>query len=88
MCQGKPRPTVTWVKDDVPLDPKLVNIRTSEVDTIFFIRSATREHSGKYTLCVQIENMEDKATIEIQIVGEFYTNCSQSAKDTGMLSSV
>ncbi|KAM9457376.1 myosin binding protein Ca isoform 2-T2 [Clarias gariepinus] len=66
--QGKPHPVVTWLKDDVPLDPKLVNVRTTEVDTILFIRSATREHSGKYTLIVQIENMEDKATIEIQIV--------------------
>ncbi|XP_076852726.1 myosin binding protein Ca isoform X2 [Brachyhypopomus gauderio] len=66
--QGKPRPVVTWFKDGAPLDLKLVNIRTSEVDTIFFIRQATREHSGSYTLSVQIENMEDKATIEIQIV--------------------
>ncbi|KAF5880281.1 myosin-binding protein C, fast-type isoform X2, partial [Clarias magur] len=66
--QGKPHPVVTWLKDDTPLDPKLVNLRTTEVDTILFIRSATREHSGKYTLIVQIENMEDKATIEIQIV--------------------
>ncbi|GAA6083065.1 myosin binding protein Ca isoform X1 [Tachysurus ichikawai] len=55
-------------QDDAPLDPKLVNIRTSEVDTILFIRSSTREHSGKYTLSVKIENMEDKADIEIQIV--------------------
>lgn len=62
---------MTWFKDDGPLDPKLVNIRTTEVDTILFIRSATREHSGKYTLSVQIENMEDRATIEIQVVGEF-----------------
>ncbi|XP_062841002.1 myosin binding protein Ca [Trichomycterus rosablanca] len=66
--QGKPRPMVTWLKDDAPLDPKLVNIRTSDVDTILFIRSSTREHSGQYTLSVQIENMEDKATIQIQIV--------------------
>ncbi|KAF4093173.1 hypothetical protein AMELA_G00029480 [Ameiurus melas] len=66
--QGKPHPVVTWFKDDGPLDPKLVNIRSTEVDTILFIRSATREHSGKYTLSVQIENMEDRATIEIQVV--------------------
>ncbi|XP_030645637.1 myosin binding protein Ca [Chanos chanos] len=66
--QGKPRPVVNWYKDDKPLDPGLVNIRTSEVDTILFIRQAERQHSGHYTLIVQIENMEDKATIEIQIV--------------------
>ncbi|KAL2101354.1 hypothetical protein ACEWY4_003115 [Coilia grayii] len=66
--QGKPRPSVSWSKDGQPLDPKVVNVRTSEVDTILFIRSSEREHSGKYTLTVQIENMEDKATVEIQIV--------------------
>ncbi|XP_035383246.1 myosin binding protein Ca isoform X2 [Electrophorus electricus] len=66
--QGKPRPVVTWFKDGAPLDMKLVNVRTTEVDTILFIRESTRGHSGCYTLSVQIENMEDKAAIEIQIV--------------------
>ncbi|KAI4875367.1 hypothetical protein NFI96_022851, partial [Prochilodus magdalenae] len=66
--QGKPRPVVNWFKDGAPLDTKLVNIRTSEVDTILFIREAARDHSGLYTLSVKIENMEDKADIEIQIV--------------------
>lgn len=76
---------MTWVKDGAPLDPKSVNIHTTEVDTILFIRSATREHSGKYTLSIQIENMEDKATIEIQIVGEFTEHRIQG---TGMLTNV
>ncbi|XP_066497735.1 myosin binding protein Ca [Hoplias malabaricus] len=66
--QGKPRPTVTWTKDGAPLDTSMVNVRTTEVDTILFIRQATREHSGQYTMSVHVENMVDKATIEIQIV--------------------
>lgn len=66
--QGKPRPVVTWLKDDVPLEDKTVGTRTSEVDTILFIRSAERAHSGKYTLSVQIENMSDSADIHIQVV--------------------
>uniref|UniRef100_A0A3Q3S333 Myosin-binding protein C, fast-type n=1 Tax=Mastacembelus armatus TaxID=205130 RepID=A0A3Q3S333_9TELE len=66
--QGKPRPVVTWSKDGKPIDPKVVNIRTSNIDTILFIRSAEREHSGKYDLVLQIENMEDRATIEIRVV--------------------
>ncbi|XP_068192413.1 myosin binding protein Ca [Antennarius striatus] len=66
--QGKPRPVVTWFKDGVPLEDKTVGTRTSDVDTILFIRSAERTHSGKYTLSVQIENMSDSADIHIQIV--------------------
>ncbi|XP_077170416.1 myosin-binding protein C, fast-type isoform X2 [Paroedura picta] len=66
--QGKPRPIVTWTKDGQPLDPKEVAIRTTEVDTILFIRSAARHHSGHYELSVQIENMVDKAVIKIRIV--------------------
>uniref|UniRef100_A0A8C4EQ01 Myosin-binding protein C, fast-type n=2 Tax=Dicentrarchus labrax TaxID=13489 RepID=A0A8C4EQ01_DICLA len=66
--QGKPRPVVTWFKDGIPLEDKTVGTRTSEVDTILFIRSTERAHSGKYTLSVQIENMSDSADIHIQVV--------------------
>ncbi|KAM9299416.1 myosin-binding protein C, fast-type-like [Gastrophryne carolinensis] len=66
--QGKPRPKVTWTKDNQPLDPKQVSVRTSESDTILFIRSSERPHSGKYVLTVQIENMADSADINIRIV--------------------
>ncbi|XP_069821943.1 myosin-binding protein C, cardiac-type [Dendropsophus ebraccatus] len=66
--QGKPRPVVTWLKDGQPIDPKQVGIRNSEADTILFIRSAQRSHSGEYQVKIQIENCEDAATICIQIV--------------------
>uniref|UniRef100_A0A7N6AKM4 Myosin-binding protein C, fast-type n=1 Tax=Anabas testudineus TaxID=64144 RepID=A0A7N6AKM4_ANATE len=66
--QGKPRPVATWYKDGQPIDPKMVNVRNSNVDSILFIRSAEREHTGKYELVLQIENMEDRATIDIRIV--------------------
>ncbi|XP_018428865.1 PREDICTED: myosin-binding protein C, fast-type-like [Nanorana parkeri] len=66
--QGKPRPKVTWTKEGQPLDPKQVSIRNSESDTILFIRSSERSHSGKYDLSVQIENMEDTASVNIRIV--------------------
>ncbi|XP_042183669.1 myosin binding protein Ca isoform X7 [Oncorhynchus tshawytscha] len=66
--QGKPRPVVNWLKDGEPLEIKSVGIRTSDFDTILFIRSAERDHSGTYTLSVQIDNMQDKADIHIQIV--------------------
>ncbi|KAM5131800.1 myosin-binding protein C, fast-type-like isoform 2-T2 [Mantella aurantiaca] len=66
--QGKPRPKVTWTKDGQLLDLKQVSIRNSESDTIIFIRSSERSHSGKYDLSVQIETMEDTATVNIRIV--------------------
>ncbi|XP_029944787.1 myosin binding protein Ca isoform X1 [Salarias fasciatus] len=66
--QGKPRPVVTWLKEGAPLDDKSVGIRNSEVDSILFIRSSERAHSGKYTLSVQIEKLTDSADIFIQVV--------------------
>lgn len=66
--QGKPRPKVTWKKEGEELDPKRVNIRNSDVDSILFIRRADRKDSGKYDMHLQIENVEDQADINIQIV--------------------
>ncbi|XP_031702198.1 myosin-binding protein C, cardiac-type isoform X3 [Anarrhichthys ocellatus] len=66
--QGKPRPKVTWSKDGEPLSPKLASVRNSDTDTIFFIRKTERKHSGKYDVQVQIENMDDTASIELQVV--------------------
>uniref|UniRef100_A0A3B5LNG1 Myosin binding protein C, fast type b n=1 Tax=Xiphophorus couchianus TaxID=32473 RepID=A0A3B5LNG1_9TELE len=66
--QGKPHPVATWLKDGQPVDPKMVNVRNTNVDSILFIRSAEREHSGTYELVLKIENMEDRATINIRII--------------------
>uniref|UniRef100_A0A8C7I9U7 Myosin-binding protein C, fast-type n=1 Tax=Oncorhynchus kisutch TaxID=8019 RepID=A0A8C7I9U7_ONCKI len=66
--QGKPRPKVQWYKDGEELDSRVASVRNSEVDSILFIRSAERSHSGKYELVLQIENMEARAILEIRIV--------------------
>nr|XP_033784485.1 myosin-binding protein C, cardiac-type isoform X2 [Geotrypetes seraphini] len=66
--QGKPRPQVTWTKDGGPIDPKQVGIRNSDTDTIFFIRKAELRDSGKYDVKIQIENMDDTASVTIRIV--------------------
>ncbi|XP_061525767.1 myosin binding protein Ha [Phycodurus eques] len=65
---GKPKPLVSWLKDGQPLDPKRVNIRNSDKDSILFIRGAQREDSGVYELTVKVDCFEDKATITLQIV--------------------
>ncbi|XP_078531400.1 myosin-binding protein C, slow-type isoform X17 [Lissotriton helveticus] len=65
---GKPRPKVSWKKNGAHIDKTQINIRNSECDTILFIRKAERGHSGKYDLKVKVENLQDKASIFIQIV--------------------
>uniref|UniRef100_H3CVJ4 Myosin-binding protein C, cardiac-type n=1 Tax=Tetraodon nigroviridis TaxID=99883 RepID=H3CVJ4_TETNG len=66
--QGKPRPKVTWSKNGEPLSSTLASIRNSEGDTILFIRKTEKTHSGKYDLQVQIENVEDTASVTLQVV--------------------
>lgn len=73
--QGKPKPTVTWTKDGQPLDPKKVSVRSTDKDSILFIRRAERDDSGKYEMCVKVESFEDKVMIVIQIVGECHSPC-------------
>uniref|UniRef100_A0A8C6ZC46 Myosin binding protein C2 n=1 Tax=Nothoprocta perdicaria TaxID=30464 RepID=A0A8C6ZC46_NOTPE len=65
--QGKPRPCVTWTKEGQPLGADVAT-RTSDLDTVFFIRTAARAHSGRYELRVRIENMEDAANINLRVV--------------------
>ncbi|KAJ6651333.1 hypothetical protein lerEdw1_021069 [Lerista edwardsae] len=67
--RGKPKPQVTWTKNGQPLDPKEVVVRTSDRDSVFFIRKAERKHSGKYEITVRIlDELEDKATIDLQVI--------------------
>nr|XP_036872050.1 myosin-binding protein C, cardiac-type isoform X2 [Manis javanica] len=66
--QGKPRPQVTWTREGQPLAGEEVSIRNSPTNTILFIRAARRAHSGTYQVTLCIENMEDKATLVLQIV--------------------
>ncbi|XP_070086636.1 myosin-binding protein C, cardiac-type [Equus caballus] len=66
--QGRPRPQVTWTKEGQPLAGEEVSIRNSPTDTILFIRAARRTHSGTYQVTLRIENMEDEATLVLQIV--------------------
>lgn len=65
---GKPKPIVSWTKDGEPVDWKRVNIRNSDKDSIMFIRSAQREDSGVYEMCVKVDTFEDKASITLQVV--------------------
>ncbi|XP_061127953.1 myosin binding protein Ha isoform X1 [Syngnathus typhle] len=65
---GKPKPSVSWLKDGQPLDTKRVNLRNSDKDSILFIRGAQRDDSGVYEMTVKVDCFQDKATITLQIV--------------------
>lgn len=68
--QGKPQPAVSWTKDGQPLDTKRVNIRNTDRDSIFFIRTSERADSGVYEMCVKVDSFEDKSQITLQIIGK------------------
>ncbi|KAG5835386.1 hypothetical protein ANANG_G00243350 [Anguilla anguilla] len=65
---GKPKPVVSWTKDGQALDPKTMNIRNSDKDSILFIRQVDRSHSGMYEMSVKVDSFEDKAAIILQVV--------------------
>ncbi|XP_051931301.1 myosin binding protein Hb [Hippocampus zosterae] len=65
---GKPKPVVSWTKNGQPLEKGRVNIRSTERDSIIFIRAAERDDSGVYEMSVKVEDFEDKATLTLQIV--------------------
>ncbi|XP_061582837.1 myosin binding protein Hb [Cololabis saira] len=65
---GKPKPVVTWTKGGEPLDTKRVNIRSTDRDSILFIRQSERDDSGVYEMCVKVDDFEDKSSITLQIV--------------------
>ncbi|XP_033939876.1 myosin binding protein Hb isoform X2 [Pseudochaenichthys georgianus] len=65
---GKPKPVVSWMKDGLPLDTKRVMIRSTERDSILFIRVSERDDSGVYEMCVKVDDFEDKAQLILQIV--------------------
>lgn len=60
---------MVWTKNEQTLDTSRVTIRNTEKDTIFFIREAQRSDSGKYQLAVKINGAEDKATLDIRVIG-------------------
>lgn len=61
---------VSWLKNGQPLDTKRVHIRSTERDSILFIRTAERDDSGEYEMCVKVDDFDDKAALVLQIVGE------------------
>lgn len=69
LCQGKPKPQVSWTHNGHALDSQRVSVRSGDQDSILFIRSAQRSDSGRYELTVHLEGLEAKANIDILVIG-------------------
>ncbi|XP_072237789.1 myosin binding protein Hb isoform X1 [Leuresthes tenuis] len=65
---GKPKPVVSWTKNGEAVDTKRVNIRSTDRDSILFIRTSERDDSGVYEMCVKVDDFEDRASLILQIV--------------------
>ena len=46
-------------------------MRSTDRDSIMFIRVSEREDSGVYEICVKVDDFEDKASLILQIVGNY-----------------
>lgn len=78
--QGKPKPVVTWTKNGQPVDSKRVNVRSTGHDSILFIRQSEREDSGVYEMSVKVDDFEDKSSLILQIVGNYYNDGDDNDK--------
>lgn len=70
--KGEPAPKVEWLFNGEPLVPTDENLRIDNVDynTKFFILRSKRPQSGKYTIIATNEVGEDRADIEITVLGK------------------
>ncbi|XP_078098503.1 myosin-binding protein H-like [Mustelus asterias] len=66
--QGNPQPSISWMKDEQPVDTARVNIRNSPQDTILFIRKLERKDTGKYKLRAQTDALVDEVVMDIQVI--------------------
>uniref|UniRef100_A0A1A9V0P1 Twitchin n=1 Tax=Glossina austeni TaxID=7395 RepID=A0A1A9V0P1_GLOAU len=70
--KGEPAPKVDWFFKDQPLAFEDNGVRIDNVDynTKFFVMRAQRSMSGKYTIMATNEVGEDKAELDINVLGK------------------
>ncbi|XP_061741426.1 immunoglobulin-like and fibronectin type III domain-containing protein 1 [Nerophis ophidion] len=62
--KGSPKPTVTWMKDGLPV-PKHVTVSNSDTSSQLIITSSERQDTGLYTLI--LKNMVGQVTSSVEI---------------------
>lgn len=68
--QGRPVPRVTWFKDGEEIE-KRMNMEITDVlgSTSLFVRDATRDHRGVYTVEAKNASGSTKAEITVKVQG-------------------
>uniref|UniRef100_A0A3Q4BU59 Titin n=1 Tax=Mola mola TaxID=94237 RepID=A0A3Q4BU59_MOLML len=65
--KGKPRPAISWLKDNLPLkESEKVRFRTTDNKTAVTVRGAQKEHAGQYTLV--LDNRVVKNYFDINVI--------------------
>lgn len=65
--KGKPRPTISWLKDNFPLkESEKIRFRTTDNKTSVTVRGVKKEHAGQYTLV--LDNRVIKNYFDINVI--------------------
>lgn len=65
--KGKPRPAISWLKDNLPLkESEKIRFRTTDNKTAVTVRGAKKEHAGQYTLV--LDNRVIKNYFDINVI--------------------
>lgn len=68
--KGKPKPTIQWMKDDVPLkESEQVRFRQTENKASLIVRNARKENAGKYTLVLDNRLVKNFFDIKVTTLG-------------------
>merc|ERR1712088_1212962 len=66
--QGKPKPVITWTKDEKPIDTERFHIRNVADSTTIFCRSSDRWDGGIYELEIVVGDQKVSAKFDVAII--------------------
>lgn len=68
--KGKPRPVISWLKDNLPLkESEKIRFRTTDNKTAVTVRGAKKEHAGQYTLVLDNRTIKNYFDINVITLG-------------------
>lgn len=68
--RGKPRPAISWLKDNLPLkESEKIRFRTTDNKTAVTVRGAKKEHAGQYTLVLDNRILKNYFDINVITLG-------------------